>query len=260
MYYVDSACLQDVFTLMLCKFMKSYPKYFLFTLFISTLIFCSTFNESFGQSIELFEFPTEPVLFSSIEDIADIHCKVKNTSTQPVRVWVTMDTSDCFNKHRAYFCWEQCYSYGVTDPRKFSTGKPITIAAGKDTNAFKAYIDPTAIIPEGIAGKSTLSFDFFNDDDPSDRVSARFTFIIGNASSIKEFNAESINIVYNTVLDQLFYTGNASIKSAFLYSPCGSAIDIHSTLSLHGTPNGFYGYRIITEDNKILNGGLLLHR
>ena len=60
--------------------------------------------------------------------------------------------------------------------------------------------------------------------------------------------------------DQLIFTGNASIKSAFLYSPCGSAIDIHSTLSLNGTPNGFYAYRIITEDNKILNGGLLLHR
>lgn len=240
--------------------MKSYPKYFLFTLFISTLIFCCSFNESFGQSIELFAFPTEPVLFTSTEDIADIKCKVKNTSTQSVRVWVTMDTSGCFNKHRAYFCWEQCYSFGVTDPRKISTGKPITIAPGKDTNAFKAYIDPTAIISDGIAGKSTLSFDFFNDDDPSDRVSATFTFIVGSASSIKEINAESINIVYNTVLDQLFYTGNASIKSAFIYSPCGNAIDIHSTLSLHGIPNGFYAYRIITEDNKILNGGLLLHR
>lgn len=240
--------------------MKSYSKYFLITLFISSLILSFTLNESFGQSIELFEYPTEPVLFSSIEDIADIHCKVKNTSTQPVKVWVTMDTSGCFDKHRAYFCWEQCYSYGVTDPRKISTGKPITIAAGKDTNAFKAYIDPTAIISEGISGKSTLSFDFFNDDDPSDRVSATFTFIIGNASSIKEINSESINIVYNTVLDQLVYTGNASIKSAVLYSSCGSAIDLHSTLSLHGIPNGFYAYRIITDDNKILNGALLLQR
>jgi len=240
--------------------MKSYSKYFLITLFISTLILSFTVNETFGQSIELFEYPTEPVLFSSIEDIADIHCKVKNTSTQPIKVWVTMDTTGCFDKHRAYFCWEQCYSYGVTDPRKISTGKPITIAAGKDTNAFKAYIDPTAIISEGIAGKSTLSFDFFNDDDPSDRVSATFTFIVGNASSIKEINSESINIVYNNVLDQLFYTGNASIKSAFLYSACGSAIDLRSTLTLHGTPNGFYAYRIITDDNKILNGALLLQR
>ena len=88
--------------------MKSYTKYFLFTLFISTLIFCSTSNESFGQSLELFAFPTEPVLFSSIEDIADIKCKVKNTSTQPVKVWVTMDTTECYDKHRAYYCWEQC--------------------------------------------------------------------------------------------------------------------------------------------------------
>lgn len=240
--------------------MKSYTKYFLFTLFISTLIVSFTVNESFGQSIELFEFPTEPVLFTSIEDIADIHCKVKNISTEPVKVWVTMDTTGCFEKHRAYFCWEQCYSYGVTDPRKISTGKPITIAAGKDTNAFKAYIDPTAIISEGIAGKSTLSFDFFNDDDPSDRVSATFTFVVGNASSVKEINSESINIVYNTALDQLLLTGNASVISAFLYSACGSAIDLHSTLSLNGTPNGFYAYRIITDDSKILNGALLLHR
>ena len=56
------------------------------------------------------------------------------------------------------------------------------------------------------------------------------------------------------------YTGNASIKSAVLYSSCGSAIDLHSTLSLHGIPNGFYAYRIITDDNKILNGALLLQR
>jgi hypothetical protein len=240
--------------------MKSYPKYFLFTLLISSVIFCFSVQDSIGQSIELFEFPTEPVLFSSTEDIADIHCKVKNISTQPVKVWVTMDTTGCFSKHRAYFCWEQCYSYGITDPRKFSTGKPITIAAGKDTNAFKAYIDPTAIISEGIAGKSTLSFDFFNDDDPSDRVSASFTFIVGNASSIKEINSESINIVYNTVLDQLIYTGNASIKNAFLFTSSGIAIHLHTALSLHGISNGYYAYRIITEDNKILNGAILLHR
>jgi hypothetical protein len=218
-----------------------------------------------AQSLEFTKTPSGPVSFASLEEIAEIGLRIKNVSNAPVKVWVTMDTAGCAPGHRSYFCWEQCYTFGVTDPRQIPTGKPITLRPGQDTNAFKAYVDAMAVNPNGVSGKTILKFDFFNEEDPSDRISIDLTFLIGSVQSTgMEQITRPAGIQFVPAQNILQYQGNGTPRQLELFSVTGSAFippsGDNGNYSAAGLVNGIYGFRIIQEDGSESRGILNISR
>lgn len=220
------------------------------------LVFAGSFSTSFSQSLEFTKMPSGPVNFDLDVDVAKINLHVKNISTSPVRVWVTMDTSNISPSHRAYYCWEQCYSFGVVDARDIVGGKPITLQPGQDTNAFIAYIDHYAVFNEPKAGVSTLDFAFFNEEDPSDRITISLTFNVGNATSVDESNLNERQLIYwNTSTKSLNIASHISDANITLTSIDGSRIQYESGIG-NILANGIYGY-VITEKSGKIHRGIL---
>ncbi len=220
------------------------------------MIFLGGFSTSSAQSLEFTKSPSGPVNFDLDVDIAKINLHVKNISTSPVKVWVTMDTSRISPSHRAYFCWEQCYSFGVVDARNIAGGKPLTLKPGQDTSAFTAYIDHYAVFNEPKEGISILDFAFFNEEDPSDRITISLTFNVGNVSSVHD--TKSVNrepLFWNTNIQSLQIDPTFHDADIILTSVNGSQTTFNH-ISPSDITNGVYGY-VITEKTGNIHRGMI---
>jgi len=221
--------------------------------FCLIMALCLFHSETQAQSLEFTKIPSGPVNFDLDVDVAKINLRVKNVSSTPVKVWVTMDTSQMSPSHRAYFCWEQCYSFGVVDARNIAGGKPLTLKPGQDTNAFTAYVDHYAVFNEPKAGTSTLSFDFFNEEDPSDRISATLVFNVGTATRVHESSESKPMVSWNPISRQFLISDSSLNKGLDLYSINGTLIkNAESTPGL--IPNGIYGYVIHLQSGETMRG------
>jgi hypothetical protein len=220
------------------------------------VILFGSLSPIFSQSLEFTKTPNGTVNFDLDVDVAKINLHVKNVSSSPVKVWVTMDTSKISPSHRAYFCWEQCYSFGVVDARDIAGGKPITLKPGQDTNAFTAYVDHYAVFNEPKEGISILDFAFFNEEDPSDRISISLTFNVGNVSSIHEAkSSERDPIFWNSTTQSLYIDPNFNDSDIVLTSVNGSQINYNQSIPIDFS-SGIYGY-VITEKTGAIQRGML---
>ena len=232
--------------------MKNYRSFL--SLFFA--IFLGSLSPAFSQSLEFTKTPNGPVNFDLDVDVAKINLHVKNVSSSPVKVWVTMDTSKISPSHRAYFCWEQCYSFGVVDARDIAGGKPITLKPGQDTNAFTAYVDHYAVFNEPKEGISTLDFAFFNEEDPSDRISISLTFNVGNVSSIHEIKrSKKEPVFWNSTTQSLIIDPNFNDSDIVLTSVNGSQITYNQSIPIDFS-SGVYGY-VITEKTGVKHRGII---
>lgn len=221
---------------------------------VAILCFLTFYSEGLAQSLEFTKSPTGPVSFDLDVDVAKINLHVKNISTSPVKVWVTMDTSKLSPSHRAYFCWEQCYSFGVVDARNITGGKPITLKPGQDTSAFTAYVDHYAVYNEPRAGLSILGFDFFNEEDPSDRISISLTFNVGNATSVTEQPAPGFQTLYwNTTTQSIIVPKEIEHSLITLTAVNGYQTIVFPQTTLNIAP-GIYGYSYANENGLISRG------
>ena len=221
--------------------------------FCLIMALCLFHSEAQAQSLEFTKMPSGPVNFDLDVDVAKINLHVKNVSSMPVKVWVTMDTSQMSPSHRSYFCWEQCYSFGVVDARNIAGGKPLTLKPGQDTNAFTAYVDHYAVFNEPKAGTSTLSFDFFNEEDPSDRISTTLVFNVGTTTSVHESTESKPMVSWNPLSRQFLITDSSLKIGLDLYSINGTLIkNAESASGL--LPNGIYGYVIHLQSGETMRG------
>lgn len=228
-------------------------KHFAYTFFVLLAIISSHVPSANAQSLEFTKKPSGPVNFDLEVDVAKINLHVKNVSSAPVRVWVTMDTSGISPAHRAYFCWEQCYSFGVVDARNIAGGKPLTLKPGQDTSAFTAYVDHYAVYNEPRAGTSTLTFDFFNEDDPSDRISISLVFNVGNATSVDDQLSQTSSPIWNPITRTMLMPNDHDVSEIKLYAVDGSEILYNNHHPQHIT-NGIYGYLFQTKVGEIKRG------
>lgn len=223
------------------------------------LLFLATHSFSFGQSLEFTKSPNGPVNFDLDVEVAKINLHVKNISTSPVKVWVTMDTTKISPAHRAYFCWEQCYSFGVVDARDIAGGKPITLKPGQDTSAFTAYVDHYAVFNEPKEGISILDFAFFNEEDPSDRISISLTFNVGNVSSVHDQLASEVSPIFWNSTTNTLVTPNLTESDIYLTDINGSQSK-YDQAQAYTLTTGIYGYQIHEKNGKIQRGVLTVIR
>jgi len=217
--------------------MKNYRSFL--SLFFA--IFLGSLSPLFSQSLEFTKTPNGPVNFDLEVDVAKINLHVKNVISP---------------SHRAYFCWEQCYSFGVVDARDIAGGKPITLKPGQDTNAFTAYVDHYAVFNEPKEGISTLDFAFFNEEDPSDRISISLTFNVGNVSSIHEMKTSKREpIFWNSTTQSLFIDPNFNDADIVLTSVNGSQLTYNQSFPIDFS-SGVFGY-VITEKTGIKHRGII---
>ena len=228
-------------------------RYFTYAVLMFGLMFSAFSTTLNAQSLEFTKSPSGPVNFDLDVDVAKINLHVKNIGSAPVRVWVTMDTSQMSPSHRAYFCWEQCYSFGVVDARNIAGGKPLTLRPGQDTNAFTAYVDHYAVFNEPKAGVSTLIFDFFNEEDPSDRISKTLVFNIGNATKVAEESTSTNPLLWNPNSRSFIIPDNFADADIDLYSINGELFkNVQSLAKMF--PTGMYGYILRTSSGEAIRG------
>lgn len=95
------------------------------------------------------------------------HLEVENSANNAITVLLNCDKSQMVFGHQTYYCWALCYDTTVC-----TAPDPLTVQGRTtDMSSFHSYL-----YPNNIAGTSTISYTFFNQNDPSDSASASITY------------------------------------------------------------------------------------
>ncbi len=99
----------------------------------------------------------------------EAYLEVENSNNNDLYVMINCDRSMMNPAHQSYYCWALCYDTTVCN-----SPDPLVVAGRSiDMNSFHSYI-----YPNGVAGSSTLTYTFFDQNNPSDQGSASITFDI----------------------------------------------------------------------------------
>ncbi len=135
-----------------------------------------------GQSLEIVSFDSvvvgHPTASSDIYGFASI----KNNASHDIEVMVTrtVDTSNDLTALNA-ICWGLCYA-----PEVDTTPTPITIGSGQtNSTEFNGHVYPPM---DGVARTGSITYTFFDKDNPSDQVSMTVMYVTTESFSV--FNEE----------------------------------------------------------------------
>ena len=93
--------------------------------------------------------------------------EVENSNNNDLFVLINCDRSQLNAAHQTYYCWALCYDTTVCN-----APDPLIVAGRSiDMNSFHSYL-----YPNGVAGTSTITYTFFDQNNPSDLASASITF------------------------------------------------------------------------------------
>ncbi len=97
----------------------------------------------------------------------EAHLEVENSNNNDLFVMINCDRSQMNAAHQTYYCWALCYDTTVCN-----SPDPLVLAGRSiDVSSFHSYI-----YPNGVAGASTITYTFFDQNNPSDQASASITF------------------------------------------------------------------------------------
>ena len=234
-------------------------------LLITALLLATVF--SFAQSLSL-TYEGEPLepneeIFvegsSAMEIVAEI--QVTNNSADSMAVKVRKIENFLIDSTVCAFCWGQCFPPGV-----FESPNSINIPVDSTSNMFSAHYNPN-----GYAGQSTVSFVFFDMDNPNDSVMVVILFN-GLYTDVNENIASNFNIsepypnpANNNVSFNYNYDG---IRDAQLniYTIVGSLVkEIKLTnnagslkINTSELEEGFYFYKLTSENREIESGKFII--
>lgn len=189
--------------------------------------------------------------------------KIVNTGSDTLHVKVMRDDAALLGGHSAYYCWGiTCYP-----PATMLSPTPIQINPGDTNTSFICYLDP-----QGIAGVSVVTYNFFDMADANDVVSIDFTFDI--AIGINELsNKATVSGAYPNPangLTSISYNLNSTKDARLVISNMlGLAIkeiklsDKQSTLIIPTSDlkSGVYFYSLVVDGKSMASKKLVVaHR
>jgi len=236
-------------------------------LLLLTALFLTTFY-SYGQSLsltyegEVLE-PNQEIFvegsYSAFEIVAEI--LVTNNSADSMEVKVRKIENFLVDSTECVFCWGLCFP-----PFVYESPYPITIHAGETSDMFSGHYNPLEH-----AGQSTVSFVFFDMENPNDSVMVVIIFE-GLYTDVDENIASNFNIsepypnpANNNVS---FNYNNDGIRDAQLniYSIVGSLVKEIKLTNNSGSlkintselKEGFYFYKLSSENREIESGKFII--
>ena len=117
----------------------------------------------------------------------EAHLEIENSNNSDLMVLVSCDHSQMVPGHQTYYCWALCYDTTVCDLDPTTLDPLIVPGRTTDMNSFHSYI-----YPNSIAGSSTITYTFFDMNNPTDQVSADITFDV-LTSGVNELSKGSLS-------------------------------------------------------------------
>lgn len=103
------------------------------------------------------------------------HADVKNNSSTEKIVRVERVATNLTSGHVTYFCWDECF------PPSGAISGNDTLAAGATTNIFISYL-----IPNSITGISTVTYKYFDVNNPNDSTIQQFSYNVSATTSVEK--------------------------------------------------------------------------
>ncbi len=154
-------------------------------LFIGALMMLSGYVKSQSLSITNGLFYVQGLVTDAR---LEAHVEVENTNNADLMVRVSCNTDQMTFGHHTYYCWALCYDTTVCDIDP-STLDPL-IVPGRTTDMFSFH---SYIYTGGIAGSSTISYTFYDMNNPSDLVSTAITYDV-LTSGVNELSKGSLSV------------------------------------------------------------------
>jgi len=185
------------------------------------------------------------------------HADVKNSSASEKIVRVERIATNLTSGHITYFCWDECFP-----PSGIISGND-TLAAGATTNIFISYL-----IPNSINGMSTVTYKYYDVNNPTDSTIQQFSYNVSTTTSVeKTVLAKSISEVsaaYPNPASQytrIDYDLSTSAREASIkfYNILGSEIRKIDLQNRQGTVNidvdnmseGMYLYSLVVNGKTV---------
>lgn len=153
-------------------------------LFICALMLISGYAKSQSLAIPNGQFSVQGLVTDAR---LEAHLEIENSNNSDLMVRVSCDNSLMTPGHQTYYCWALCYDTTVCDIDPSTLDPLIVPGRTTDMNSFHSYI-----YTGGIAGSSTISYTFYDMNNPSDQVSTDITFDV-LTSGIKELSKGSLS-------------------------------------------------------------------
>lgn len=222
-----------------------------FTIFLLILPLFMT-----AQSLEITSF--DSVIYGHATNDLDIYgnASIRNNASQDIEVMVTrsVDTSNTLTQSNA-ICWGMCFA-----PEVDTSPVPITINAGMtNSNDFNGHVYPPM---DGVPRSGTITYTFFDKNNPSDQVSMTVTYITTTDFSVHEKKNEKIRLkVYpNPAKDIVFidmHQINSNDVRLIVNDVIGNTImekqisgySNRESVDIHNLRSGYYFFNLYVDGN-----------
>ncbi len=183
----------------------------------------------------------------------EAHLEVENSNNSDLFVLINCDRSQMNAAHQTYYCWALCYDTTVCN----SPDPLIVPGRTTDMNSFHSYI-----YPNGVAGSSTISYTFFDQNNPSDQASASITFDV-LTSGINEISRGTLSVASpnpaNTFTNVNYTVPSLKEGKLVIYNMLGTVVKEYRLtnsqssmiLSTSDLSSGVYVYSLINDGKPV---------
>ena len=207
---------------------------------------------------------TTPVAGDVLNSDLDATVTIHNNSSVALDVMVERTVNTLATGQASYFCWDQCYGETTS-----TSDSPMNIAANSPIYVFHGHLRPY-----GYAGQSSVTYNFYDQNAPSNSVSVTFVYdittgiqnpgvsIVNHLSEASPNPANNLaSISYNTAgkTDARIVVYNLlgkAVKEIKLNEKQGALVLVTSDLG-----QGIYYYSLVAADKMLATRKLVVaHR
>lgn len=231
---------------------------------VLVLVFATSFS-SHAQSLRFADTPPDVISgMPTADELKTNYLTVTNTSSKSINVKVRMVNETPEMESIPYFCWTLCYPPHITE-----SPESIQIGPGESNSSFAAYI-----IPNSIVGQTKLKFEFYDEQNPEDKLVYRVTFNTDGTVSVRNVTqakaAVSVSPLPVRDIARFDYTLPTTARAAELtiYNLVGNPVATYRLADKSGVvavdmarfSPGMYFYSITADGQRIASKKFVIER